>query len=110
MLNADIEYKRGILFVRLEGEINDNTLIDLSDNLELIISKAGIKYMVLNVEKGYFGNCSNLDNIISIYKEKLGIDGKLLVCGYADEKSLSKKFNQLYKMSTEWSAFNLINL
>ena len=53
MLNIDIEYKRGILFVRLDGILNEKTSCILEDALKSVVHKAGIKYVLINFEKLY---------------------------------------------------------
>lgn len=110
MLNTEIEYKRGILFVRLIGEVNLRTLNTLNINVSDIITKAGIKYMVLNMEKAKVEDNVNFDKSIGDFESDLGDNGKLLVCGYTNESNLNQKIKELYKTSTEINALNLINI
>ena len=47
MLRIDTEFRKGILFVRLNGKIsNDNYLASINNLIENI----GIRYIVLNIE------------------------------------------------------------
>ena len=39
MLDINMEFRKGILFVRLGGILSDDTYIDLDDHLEEIIKK-----------------------------------------------------------------------
>lgn len=110
MLNTEIEFKRGILFVRLIGEVNLRTLNTLNINVSDIITKAGIKYMVLNMEKAKVEDNVNFDKSIDDFENDLGTDGKLLICGYTNESNLSQKIKVLYNTSTEINALNLINI
>jgi len=110
VLNTEIEFKRGILFVRLIGEVNLRTLNTLNINVSDIITKAGIKYMVLNMEKAKLEDSINFDESIDGFENNLGIDGKLFICGYTNENNLSRKIKELYNARTEINALNLINI
>lgn len=49
MLKINMEYRKGILFVRLKGELNKYTYEGLDRFLAPIIENQGIKYLVVNV-------------------------------------------------------------
>lgn len=114
MLNIDVEYKRGVLFVRLDGILNKNTSCILEDVIEKIINKAGIKYMLLNLEKLYSIDISGIDTIIESYKNFLEPTGKLIVCGYKDTIKVkieeSMLLNYALYSKDEISVFNIINI
>jgi len=114
MLNIDIEYKRGILFVRLKGILNKKTSIKLNDILECAIIRAGVKYLMINFE-----------NLISIDDEGLNVinenclklinnEGKLLTCGFNENIGIiieNSSFNNLiYKTNNEIGAFNIVSI
>ena len=102
MLKIEIEYKKGILFVRLIGEVNKSTIktMDIVDNM---IKRAGIKYLLINLEKVVIINQEEIISLISKYKNLIGKDGKLLICGYYD-------IDKIYWSGREVSAFNIINI
>lgn len=49
MLNVSMEFRKGILFVRLYGVLNDSTLDIFEKEVKEVIVRAGILYVVLNV-------------------------------------------------------------
>lgn len=51
MLKINMEYRKGILFVRLKGNLNANTAQRFTDYTVPIIKDYGIKYMVYNLEE-----------------------------------------------------------
>ncbi len=112
MLHIEIEYKRGILFARLIGDINNNTI----NNLEVIdnmITKAGIKYLLLNFEKVSIISNNQIEFIIDKYKKLIGQDGKLLICGYYNNAKLKINIidnDKIYLSTNELNAFNIINI
>lgn len=50
MLKINLEYRKGILFVRLKGNLNKNTASKFMEYTLPIIEDYGIKYMVYNLE------------------------------------------------------------
>ncbi len=112
MLNIEIEYKKGILFVRLMGEINNKTIKNL-DVIDNMIKKAGIKYLLINLEKVSIISSNQIDIMIDRYKKLIGNDGKLLICGYYNNSKLKlniKAIDKIYLSYNELNAFNIINI
>ncbi len=58
MLKIDSEYSKGILFVRIKGNLNRRTSFKLNNFLVPAILKHKIKYLVYNLY-----NLDNIDNI-----------------------------------------------
>ena len=55
MLKVLMEFRKGVLFVRLYGDFNDQSLDTFDKEVKEVIIESGIKYVVLNVR--------NLDSI-----------------------------------------------
>lgn len=114
MLNIDLEYKRGILFLRLDGILDKNTSFILKDAIKKIVSKAGIKYLLINFEHLYKIDEYGISSIIDSYNKYLKNNGKLMVCGYNNEirSNLEKTRFKDYvlELNNELSAFSLINI
>ena len=49
MLKINLEYRKGILFVRLKGDLTKYTYQSLETYLIPVINKHGIKYLVYNL-------------------------------------------------------------
>ncbi len=104
MLRINMEYRRGILFIRLKGNLNNNTVSKFEEYTIPIIKNYGIRYVVYNLN-----NIAILDNegIGSINKSIAIIKknkGKALVVSKKD-KSV---FNNL-SISNELVALDLLN-
>jgi len=111
MLKIECEYKRGILFVRLAGSVNKSTIknMEVVDNM---ITKAGIKYLLINLEKVAIISHNEISSLINRYKTLIGDDGKLLICGYYNNK-MNLQINdvdKVYLQGREVSAFNIVNI
>lgn len=50
MLKVLMEFRKGILFVRLYGILDSSTIKIFDDEVKEVIIESGIKYVVLNVE------------------------------------------------------------
>ena len=50
MLDIDMEFKQGILIVRLKGVLNGDTSNLLKSDMEMVIKNNGIKYVLLNLK------------------------------------------------------------
>lgn len=58
MLKINLEYRKGILFIRLKGNLNANTAPRLKEYALSLIKDHKIKYMVYNLN-----NLANIDSI-----------------------------------------------
>ena len=114
MLNIDLEYKRGILFLRLNGKLNKKTSCILGDAIKELVNRVGIKYLLINFEKLYEIDKEGISTIISSYNSYLKKSGKLMVCGYDEKIKLKIENSDLleYAVQTnnEISAVDLINI
>lgn len=104
MLRIDTEFRKGILFVRLNGKIsNDNYLASINNLIENI----GIRYIVLNIENLRGIDVNSINHIIDYNKEILKNKRRLLIC------DTNKNRNQIFKntipnIKCEIEAFSLI--
>ena len=111
MLDIDMEFKKGILIVRLKGKLDNETSFVLDNDLRCLILNNVIKYLLLNVtnldyidERG-FGVIKN--NYFNILKN----NGKMLICGF--DKVLDYNINlnnTFYQIKSEEGAYQLIQI
>lgn len=104
MLKINMEYRRGILFIRLRGNLSVNTVSKFEEYTIPIIKNYGIRYVVYNLN-----NIANLDDegISSINRSVSLIKknrGKALIVSKKD----SDTFNNL-SISNELVALELLN-
>lgn len=114
MLEINLEFVYGMLFVRLEGILDTNTYTKLSDCLDTMIHEKGLKYFVINLEYLESMDERGVQAIIDRYFDVTLHDGKLVVCGYHPEfhknLEIGNIFDQIEKTSNELGALRLINL
>ena len=91
MLTFDLEYKSGILFVRLKGNLNKKTSYKINNYLSPLILKHKIKYLVYNCEKLKAIDNSGVDAIVSTKCLIKNNQGKVKIC------NLNKTFKNIFK-------------
>ena len=98
MLNYDFIFKKGILFIRLKGDITKKTSNLLNEEINPLILDNGIKNVVFNVSNL---NKVDHDGILAIYKSylKLSKESDVSICEIP--VSLRSKFKFLLKYIKE---------
>lgn len=103
MLNINMEFNSGILFVRFIGSLNRLTNDKIIDLIS-IIKRSGIKYLVYN-----FDNLESIDDIgykslLLCYNEIINNNGNLLV--------VNNKFNleNMKEVNNELSALKILKI
>ena len=114
MLDINLEFLRGMLFVRLSGILDTNTYPKLSSILDDMINDKGLKYFVVNLEELDYVDDKGLQSIIDRYFDVVMHDGKLVICGYDNNLNSNIKINNIFKQiehtNNELGALKLINL
>ncbi len=111
MLDIDMEFKQGILIVRLKGILNGDTYNLLKKDLDMVIKNNGIRYVLLNLKKLSFIDRYGLEAIKSSYKEVVNNRGKLIICGI--DKLFSENHfltEHLYQVNEEITAYEIVNI
>lgn len=102
MLDLNIEFTRGVLFVRLAGILNEVSSMDVEEKVFEIIKDGGIRFVVFNVKNlEMSGSVKLFDKCQKLLEEN---DGRMLICG--DEMSAY----DLEYVSDELSALKLLSI
>ena len=99
MLKVNYEYLGGVLFVRLDGNLDSRNIYLLIDSIKNVIKIGGIKYVVINVEKVKILN----DNYIKYMIEDIKTSS-IYLCGYK-----SSNYNSNILLNDEKHIFKYIN-
>lgn len=97
MLKVLMEFRKGILFVRLYGKL-DNTTLDIFDNeVKEVIIKSGIRYVVLNTYNLESISVDGVKEIKRLKKILKKMDGEFFLFGgeVKELKSLVNLENEL---------------
>ena len=97
MLKTNMEFSKGILFIRLKGDLNKNTIKGIIDK--------DFKYIVLNIDNMYSIDSYSIDYINKLYKIINNTSGKMVIC---DKFNISRKLlENIPKINKEYDAFKL---
>lgn len=112
MLELSTQINKGIMFIRLEGELNNNNFDSLSNELNYLLYNQGIHYYVFN-----FKYLNNLDRNIFIKLQTILTEiflscGKVVMCGLEklDIKKIGKYYNKLFYVNEEIDAFRYLKV
>lgn len=106
MIDTDIEFRKGVLFIRINNTLKEKEYLINCNNIKRLISQIGIKYLVINFNEESRDNDFKIKLIINNYEYLKKIRGKLLLCGNVDISIC----NELYidKIDNELDAFKIL--
>ena len=92
MLKVLMEFRKGVLFVRLYGDFNDQSLDTFNKEVKEVIIESGIKYVVLDVENLHSITNEGVTEIKRLRKIIKKMDGEFFLFG-GEVKELKKLVN-----------------
>ena len=114
MLNVGTEFRKGILFVRLRGHLNKDTIYKLNKRVTNIVKDNGIRNIVFNFTNLKSIDMKGINTIFYNYELCRNNDGISLMCGNNDNirKKLKKTrlVNYIYETTDELSAIKILNM
>ena len=115
MLDINMEFHKGILFIRLSGSLNENTINKLNVEVNSFIKESGISNIVYNIAELNEIDCYGINTLFNTYEVSKKNKGKSLLCGIDNaivkhRIKNSRLLNYMYETSDELSAINIINL
>lgn len=97
MLKVLMEFRKGILFVRLYGSLNEESLETFDTEVKEVIINSGIRFVVLNVDNLESINETGVKEIKNLKKTLKKLDGEFFLFGgeIKELKSLVNLENEL---------------
>ncbi len=110
MLRMDMEYSKGILFVRLDGKLNRKTTYKINNSLLTILLKHKIKYLVYNLYNLVDIDEDGIDALLNTKAAIKQNGGLIYVCEV--NKILNKAISKLKikKIDNELIAYKVIEV
>lgn len=110
MLEVDIEVLKGMLFVRLNGILNKETITDFEREINYLLYKQGMHYFVFdfsNIEKIEFNFDGWLENkLIEIFLS----GGKVKLYGLDNKYDQKIKQDKFFYVREEKEIFNYLTI
>ena len=111
MLNIDLEFKKGIMFARVSGIVNGDTISYFNDNLTNIIKDNGIIYLLVNLKEVKYMDKYGINMLIELYEYINNKNGKMIICGINRLFNYNLTlFDNLYSINKESDALEVINI
>ena len=115
LLEINKQFYKGILFIRLSGMLDKNTIDEFKENTSKLIKDNGIKNIVFNISNLSSIDCYGINALLYNYELCRNNKGNTLICGLKDnivKKRIenSRLLNYMFETSNELSAINVINL
>ena len=115
MLNINMEFLRGILFVRLKGILNKKSYKTFEEEVFPVVLKHEIKYIVINLDSVNVIDIYGIESLIKLNDIAISNNGKTTLCSLTSKqvKELLHKDiyqNKFYETADELTAIGVINL
>ncbi len=114
MLTVGTEFRKGILFVRLKGDLNKENVDKLNKRVTSVVKDSGIRNIVFNFSNLKSIDIKGINTILYNYELCRNNKGRSLMCGNNDNirKKLKKTrlINYIYETPDELSAMKILNL
>ncbi len=115
MLKIDMEFKKGILFIRLDGSLNKRNIEKFSNEVIPVILKHGLKYVVVNLDKVNTIDVNGIESLMELNEIVSNLNGKTTLCSLTskDVKTKLKESDyndKFFETSNELTALGVMKL
>lgn len=115
MLKIELEFRKGILFVRLDGELNKYTVNNFDEEVVPIILKHGIKRIVINLDRLNAIDINGINRLINVNEITRNLNGRTIICSISSnevkEKLKDKEYvSKFYETSNELTALGVMKI
>ena len=109
-----MEFRKGILFIRLEGKLNKYTVNEINDNVIPVILKHGLKFIVVNLDKLYSIDSEGIEMLIKLNELVSRWNGKTTLCSInkymKDDINNTDLKNKYFETSDELTAIEVFKI
>ena len=106
MLDINFEFRKGVLFIRLGGILDRNTVHKLKTEVTEMIRDNGIRNVVFNLSNLKSIDMKGINNLLYNYELICGIDNPMV----RHRINNTRLLKYMMETSNELSAINIINL
>lgn len=115
MLDINIEFRKGIAFIRLAGILNKTTVGKMNDEVTDMIRDNGIRNVVFNISEIDYIDVKGINTLFYNYELCNQNKGKILLCGINNESVREKIMNSrllkyIHETPDELTASKYINV
>lgn len=113
MLRINMEFRKGILFVRLKGNLDKNTVFKLNKEVTNLILTNGIRNTVINLNELKTIDIKGINSLFYLYELSNKYSGISMICGLENDKVFNKVkksrlLKYMFKTNSEIDALKYI--
>lgn len=112
MLTINLEFRKGILFIRLKGKLNKDTVYKLNKRVIKLVKENGIRNTVINTSNLKQIDMKGINSLYYLYETVKDNNGTSMLCGVSDKmQKIFKKahmFKYMLNIETELDSFNIL--
>ena len=112
-LKINLEYRKGILFIRIKGNLNKDTYLQLLKKTNSYIIENEINNIVINMEEIKNIDLKGINTLLYLYEIITNNKGNIYLCNIQKiDKILNKNhiFKYIKKIDSELDSFKLIKI
>ena len=115
MLKIILEFRKGILFARLQGKLIKDTVVNFQDEVIQLVQKNGIHTVVVNVEELEELDLKGMNALLYCYESCKKNKGTALLCGVTKETikqrlDKGRVFNYMFQIKNELDALEQVQV
>lgn len=110
MLKVDMEYEKGILYVRLKGVLDRKVCYKINNYIVPVVLKHKVKYLVFNLFDLKDIDELGMDSLLNVKCAIKVNKGKICLCDVSDDIRLKIKRLRMKVASNELAANRVINI
>lgn len=115
MLKIKMEFKKGILFIRLEGILNKKTIEKFDSEVLSVVLTNKLKYIVVNLDQVYEVDEIGVDGLKELNDIIYNFKGKGALCSLSNSKVKRQireydYTNNFYEFENELNALGMIRI
>ena len=115
MLKIEMEFKKGIFFIRLSGMLTQNNVDKFINECVPVVLKHGIKYVVINLDKVNAIDLKGIEALMKINDIVRQNMGRTTLCSMTNKevKNIIRKSNynnSFFETSNELTALGVMKL
>ena len=113
MLKIDMEVKRGILFIRLNGILNKVTTNKFNNEVLPVVLDNGLKYVVINLDKVNYIDTFGIEALKEVGYIVTNLKGKTTLCSLTNNQvklKLEETDGLFYEASNELTALGVMKI
>ena len=113
VLKMNMEFRKGLLFIRLEGTLTMENSSILETCLNYLIQEKGVKYFVINLKNLDYLDQEGIKVLQQKYQDMILHDGNLVICGYKNiymKEMIREEMKNFSQADNELAAFHMIQI